>query len=175
MSPLGCSQWTIPFFFFFFIASTTHLVSSFSIIYSAGITQTCWFPTVNSRIFNIQVPPLPFAPNEHFLSMTSANPRPNRTFTIPLKCHTRSTLYVLVHAVLCLLYPLWSQHLAKSYRAIPRYRIIRVLVWHLLGFCVITFSDNPIPALISLVWIFGLFLFLLLDLGAVSDAIFGNL
>ena len=105
----------------------------------AGITQTCWFPTVNSRIFNTQVP-LSFAPNEHFLSMTSPNPRPNRTFTIPLKCHTDPPFmfwYMLFFASCTFMISAFGKIL-HSYPQIQ----IRVLVWHFLGFCVVTFSDN---------------------------------
>lgn len=106
--------------------------------------------------------------------MTSSNPRPNRTFTIPLKCHTDPPFvfwYMLFFAS-CTLYDLsiWqnptqlSPHTDKSpCLAFPG--ILRQ----------VTFSDNPVPALISGLDIWPLLLFLLLDLGLVPDTVFGNL
>ena len=110
--------------------------------------------------------------NEHFLSMTS-NPRPNRTFTIPPKCHTDPPFmfwYMLFFV------PFMISAFGKilhSYSQIQNHKSPCLAFPRIL--CQVTFSDNPFPALISGLDIWPLLLFLLLDLGLVLDTIFGNL
>ena len=71
------------------------------------------------------------------------------------------------------LVPFMISAFGKILHSYPQIQI-RVLVWHFLGFCVVTFSDNPVPALISGLDIWPLLLFLLLDLGLVPDTIFAR-